>query len=106
MMHFLSETNVLNHLDLSGMAFDSKSLILLAKNLSRSSSLLAVHLNDNGIVSSSDQELMMEILDIFGLSDLDLHEACRVKPGAIGDEDLGEKTVESSLNDARTCPLC
>jgi hypothetical protein len=44
----------------------------MAQNLCCCSNLTAVHLNDNGIVSSYDQELMMELLDIFGLSDLGL----------------------------------
>ena len=71
------------------MAFDSTSLILLAQNMCRSSNLLAVHLNDNGIVSSADQELAVEILDIFGLSQLDLQEASRVTPRVTGDCNVG-----------------
>jgi hypothetical protein len=40
----------------------------MAQNLCRCSNLLAVHLNDNGICA--DHELKMEIMDVFGLSDL------------------------------------
>ena len=76
-MKFIRKTDMLNHLDLSGLAFTKDQLISLATSLCVCQNLMGVHLNDIGI--TDDEPLFMEILDIFGLGEVDLRTACRSK---------------------------
>jgi hypothetical protein len=39
--------------------------------------LLAIHLSDNGIIR--DEELMIDILEIFSLGSIDIKDLCRAK---------------------------
>ena len=66
---------VLCHLKLSGMNFDGEQIILLCKKLTKVQLLMSIHLNDNEI--NSNDELIDEVLDIFGLRKEDLIELNR-----------------------------
>jgi Ran GTPase-activating protein (RanGAP) involved in mRNA processing and transport len=65
MSEYLKVTDILNHLDLSGMNFNGDQMREITEYICNSPNLLGVHLNDNGI--ARDKELMLEILDKFGL---------------------------------------
>ena len=64
---FLENTRMLNHLDISGMNFGKEELKALCATLSQSDTLISVHLSDNGL--RSDQEMMSEVLDMFGIGE-------------------------------------
>ena len=68
---------MLNHLDLSGLNFTNDQLIALSSNLCVCQNLMGVHLNDIGI--TNDENLFMELIDIFGLGEVDLRTVCRAK---------------------------
>ena len=56
---------MLNHVDLSGMAFNRESLISIATALSGNEMLQGIHLSDNGLRLREQKDLMMEIMDLF-----------------------------------------
>ena len=51
---------------------------------------MAVHLNDNGIVSERNYELLMDLYDIFGLADPDQEEAFETILGDYQNERIKE----------------
>ena len=66
---------ILCHVKLSGMNFTRPELIQLCKTMFRLPLLMSIHLNDNEI--NRDQEVLSEILDIFGIGEEDLIELNR-----------------------------
>lgn len=52
------------------MNFKKHQLLEISKHATKCTLLMGIHLSDNGICFES--ELMMELLDIFGLSDEDM----------------------------------
>jgi hypothetical protein len=76
---FFELTDLLNHLDISGMNFDDSSLITLCESLSCCPNLMAIHMNDNNLMDSRNEELLKEILSIFDLGDHDAATVCRAK---------------------------
>jgi hypothetical protein len=52
------------------MKIERNNLMELCKKIIISRLIMSVHLNDNGI--SFDQEYMLEVLDIFGMSKQDI----------------------------------
>ena len=67
MISFLQNTELLNHIDLSGMNLGAKNLTMICENLYVSPSLLAIHLSDNGIIQVDGVQLLVTICDIFGV---------------------------------------
>ena len=89
LLAFIEDTKSLNHLDISGMnlgrEFNPESyrhpydqsrhntnpqILDIAKACVKSPLLVGLHISDNGL--SQDQELMSEVLDIFGLGEKEL----------------------------------
>jgi hypothetical protein len=69
---YLHENDKLVHLDISGMSFcpvEGHLLKICGMISSSSDSLLAVHINDNQI--KANEELYDEILDLFGLKQIE-----------------------------------
>lgn len=62
---YISQSVVLNHLDLSGIDFGPRQLKELAEVIHNSPVLLAVHLNDIGL--NNNVELAHDLLDVFGI---------------------------------------
>ena len=58
---------MLNHLDLSGLSLEKEHLLTLCPVVALAENIQCFHLNDNSI--RNDFELMLEILDIFGISE-------------------------------------
>ena len=68
MMYFkgyLDNTDILNHLDISGMNFDQENLIKIVASLADIGPLVGVHLSDLGI--STDEPIRNQILEILGV---------------------------------------
>ena len=76
---FLELTDLLNHLDISGMNFDDKSLIKLCEVMSCCPNLMVIHLSDNHLLEHRNESLLKEVLSIFDLSDHDITEINRSK---------------------------
>lgn len=96
MVEYLKVTDILNHLNLSGMNFHYNHLVDLSAQICNCPNLLAVHLSDNGIIR--DQELMVDILDYFGLGGIDSRNLSRVlKEG--GRPPTDDEHLESCLSD-------
>ena len=66
------EVNVLNHIDLSGMSFSKDALLTLCSSLSLNTTLVGIHLNDNGI--QEDRNLLVEVLELFKSKFYDMDE--------------------------------
>lgn len=64
---------MLNHLDLSGLCLPREQLLTLARVLCNCHNLMGIHLNDVGV--HQDEELLAELIGIFGLSEDDLKAA-------------------------------
>ena len=79
MKTFFETTDLLNHLDISGMNFDDSSLITLCESLSCCPNLMAIHLNDNHLMEHRNENLLKEILSIFDLGDHETASLCRAK---------------------------
>jgi Ran GTPase-activating protein (RanGAP) involved in mRNA processing and transport len=79
MKSFFELTDLLNHLDISGMNFNDQSLIMLCESLSCCPNLMAIHLNDNNLMEQRNEELLKEILSIFDLGDHHIENVCRAK---------------------------
>jgi len=62
---YLDNTDILNHLDISGMNFDQENLIKIVTSLADISPLVAIHLSDLGI--STNEDLTNQILEILGV---------------------------------------
>ena len=66
-VEFISNSTILNHIDLSGMGFQKEHILSVSMAISQSLSLVGAHLNDLGLVN--DKELALEILDMFNISE-------------------------------------
>ena len=64
---FFDLTDLLNHLDMSGMNFDSNSLIRVCEKTATCPNLMAIHLNDYHLLDPRNEELLREIFCIFKL---------------------------------------
>ena len=62
----MKSDTIINHIDLSGMNLNGEPLIYLANQLSKTTFLSVIHLNDNGIMLESEV-FRNELLDIFGV---------------------------------------
>lgn len=62
MNKFFTKTNLLNHLDMSGMNLEPKSIISLCETLCCCPNLMSIHLNDNGIMFESNKNVFRELL--------------------------------------------
>ena len=80
MVKFFTLVTLLNHLDISGMNFDKESLFSLSNVICNCPNMMAVHMNDNGIIrhGKGNDKLMLDILNIFGLGNLDIEHCCRI----------------------------
>jgi hypothetical protein len=65
MCKFFNRTDLLNHLDISGMNFNTTGLLMLCETLAMCPSLMSIHLNDNNI--NENKQLHLEILQIFDI---------------------------------------
>ena len=66
MTEFISQSTTLIHLDLTAMNLSRESTVAISQACVKSETLAAVHLSDNGI--RTEQEWTEEVLDVFGLS--------------------------------------
>lgn len=66
---FLELTDLLNHLDMSGMNFDEKSLIRLCETMATCPNLMAIHLNDYQLLDHRNHDLLREVFCIFKLEE-------------------------------------
>ena len=64
---FVKKTEILIHLDLSGLAIPCEYLAELANHLAVCPNLMGLHLNDMGI--HQDESVFLELLDIFKLDE-------------------------------------
>lgn len=83
---------MLNHLDISGMNFGKEELKALCATLSQSDTLISIHLCDNSL--RSDPELMLEIIDMFGVTEdalKDVYEIEFNKNRRVGDGHKGSE---------------
>lgn len=67
---FVSQAEVLNHINLSGLRIPKEKLVQLCDHMKRSERISGIHLSDCGI--TEDEHLMQEILQMFGLDRLDV----------------------------------
>ena len=71
-------TKSLNHIDLSGLSFEQEQLQILCPLLSQVETLMGLHLSDMGIKRNEedpDNDLLLEVLDYFGVDDTFIKEA-------------------------------
>lgn len=61
----ISQAEILNHINLSGMRIPKEKLVEICDQIKRSDRISAIHLSNCGI--SSDDAFMLEILQKFGL---------------------------------------
>ena len=66
---FFDLTDLLNHLDMSGMNIDSKSLIKLCEKMAVCPNLMAVHLSDYQLLDPRNDDLLREIFCIFKIEE-------------------------------------
>lgn len=66
LMAYIDKSEILNHLDLSGMNIPFDHLVHLAEHLSIAPCLMGLHLSDNGL--SSEPKVYNKMLEIFGIS--------------------------------------
>ena len=66
---FFELTDLLNHLDMSGMNLDSSSLIKLCEQMATCPNLMAIHLNDYQLLDNRNQDLFGEIFCIFKIEE-------------------------------------
>lgn len=62
---YLKKDRKINHIDLSGMQYDSLSFVKLSNTMSQMPTLSSVHLNDLGL--KKNDVLAKDLLDIFGV---------------------------------------
>ena len=74
---FLDLTDLLNHIDISGMNFDDHSLTQVCEKLACCPNLMAIHLNDYHILEPRNGELLKEIFCVFKIEESDT--VCRGK---------------------------
>jgi hypothetical protein len=77
MKFFFETTELLHHLDISGMDFDSQSLIQLFEVMATSPNLMVIHVDDTHLIEARNANLLSEILSIFKLEEND--SICRGK---------------------------
>lgn len=61
------------------MNLGATNLVELCSQMACCPNLMGIHLSDNGIINPEDDELMTELLDVFGLGQIDISQACRAK---------------------------
>jgi hypothetical protein len=69
---YLEKTQSLNHIDLSGLNFEREQLQVLCPLLNAVNTLVAIHLSDMDIkrnLDDPDNDLMLEVLDHFGIDE-------------------------------------
>jgi hypothetical protein len=64
---FFELTDLLNHIDISGMQFDNHSLLHLCENMATCPNLMVIHLNDSQIIDRRNEYQLLEIFSIFKL---------------------------------------
>lgn len=69
MVAFFSESDMLNHVNFSGMNFNKSNLLRVCEVLSCCPNLMAIHLNDNHISYKSNMEFFTEVISIFDIHD-------------------------------------
>jgi hypothetical protein len=62
---FFELTDLLNHIDISGMQFDNQSLLNLCENMATCPNLMVIHLNDSHLLEKRYEEVLLEICSIF-----------------------------------------
>ena len=67
---FLNEAEVVNHLKLSGMGLKRTQIIKISEHVVKCPLMLAIHMNDNDI--NTDNNFMLEVLNIFAMGEEDL----------------------------------
>ena len=72
---FLAKSLLINHLKISGMAFNTATLYEIAESIARSPLLMSVHMSDNEVYR--DYAMMNDILNLFNMGETDLHEVNR-----------------------------
>ena len=93
---FLDLTDLLNHVDLSGMNFDSHNLIKVCEKMAVCPNLMAIHLNDYQLLDSRNEDLLREIFSIFKLEENE--SICRgkqVMKDLNNDKEIKEMLVQS-----------
>ena len=98
MLVFYNESDLLNHLDLSGMNYDKENLIKICEGISCCPNLMGIHFNDNNIIDKRNEDYFSEILSIFAIDDRNINELCRQKQ-AIKDLDNDKEINEMLLNE-------
>ena len=71
MRNFFQGARWLNHLNMSGMNIEQEELLQLCQDITTCPMLLALHLNDNGIVAN--EEFFLQVLDLFGMPQEEAH---------------------------------
>jgi hypothetical protein len=71
MEEFFSGSDLLNHVDFSGMNFNNPSILRMCESLSCCPNLMVVHLNDNNISDKCNHEFFTEVISIFDIIDSD-----------------------------------
>ena len=66
---FLDLTDLLNHIDVSGMNFDTPSLIKVCEKMAVCPNLMAIHLNEYQLLDSRNEDLLRELFSIFKLEE-------------------------------------
>ena len=69
---YLEKSQTLLHIDLSGLNFEKEQLQVICPLLGSVTSLVGIHLSDMGIKRNPedpDNDLMLEVLDYFGIDD-------------------------------------
>jgi len=83
---FFELTDLLHHLDISGMQFDKTSLLHLCELMATCPNLMCIHLDDSQLIDKRNEELLLEIFSIFKLENND--SVCR-----------GKQTMKDVTND-------
>jgi len=66
---FLDLTDLLNHIDISGMNFDDQNLTQVCEKLACCPNLMAIHLNDYHLLEPRNAELLKEIFCVFKIEE-------------------------------------
>ena len=93
---FFDLTDLLNHVDMSGMNFDSHSLIQICEKMATCPNLMAIHLNDYHLLDQRNEDLLREIFCIFKLEENE--SICRgkqVMKDLTNDEQIKEMLVHN-----------
>ena len=74
---FFELTDLLNHIDMSGMQLDNQSLLHLCEQMATCPNLMVIHLDDCQIIDARNEDLIVEIFSIFKLENNE--SICRCK---------------------------